>query len=339
VRVEILSRHLPAPEGTAAGRVLLATGEGLLLAGADLRVTSWSSEAPREPLPDWCTWRPLPDESRWRTRGRALLRPRADVVRLDWSPTGLAVADDPLSAAALPRNGIGTLHYATAIDVRRPAPRDLQDLRAERRLRRTHPVLAYSDRVADWAGGVPVPAALRIPAEPLPLVEQPVAALVADWRWAPNQVALRHLLAAWEQVDLPGARLLLAGRGGSPVTAAGVTWMGEIADAAEVLSQAALLVFPCPDTSGPKVKVLEAAAAGLPVLTTPAGAEGLATDALGVSDLPGFASALTALLADPVLRAARARLAREQVAASHAPLPAARARMEATQRLRRYQQG
>jgi glycosyltransferase involved in cell wall biosynthesis len=339
VRVEILSRHLPAPEGTAAGRILLATGEGLIAEGVDLLVTSWSPEPPREQLPDWCVWRPLPPESAWRTHGRALLRPRADVTRLGWSPTGLAVADDPLSAAALPRGGIGTLHYATAIDVTRPAPRDLQDLRAERRLRRTRPVLAYSDRVARWAGATAIPAAIRLPDEPLRLVEEPVAALVADWRWAPNRLALAHLLTAWQTVRLPGARLLLAGRGGSPVTAPGVTWMGEIADVAEVLGQAALLVFPCPDTSGPKVKVLEAAAAGLPVLTTPAGAEGLATDSLTLADVRGFGAAMITLLGDPSLRADRARRARQQIAAVHAPAPAARARLQATDRLGRHQEG
>jgi glycosyltransferase involved in cell wall biosynthesis len=337
VRVEILSRHLPQVQGTAAGKVLLATGEGLVAEGTDLLVTSWSPDPPREPLPDWCVWRPLAPESAWRTRGRALLNPRSDVVRLGWSPIGLAVADDPLSAAALPADGIGTLHYATAIDVARPAPRDLQDLRAERRLRRTHPVLAYSDRVASWAGGVAVPAALRIPAEPLPFVEEPVAALVADWRWPPNRLALEHLLEAWKQVDVPGARLLLAGRGGVVVNAPGVTWMGEIADAAEVLGQAAVLAFPCPDTSGPKVKVLEAAAAGLPVVTTAAGAEGIATEYLRISDLAGFGAALSGALRDPGLRASHATLARTEVAALHGPRPAARARLESTERLRRHE--
>lgn len=333
MRVEILSRHLPQAQGTAAGRVLLATGEGLVSEGVDLLVTSWSPEPPIEDLPPWCRWTPLPAEKAWRTRGRALLRPRSDVVRLGWSPVGTAVADDPLSAAALPRDGIGTLHYATAIDVPRPSPHDLQDLRAERRLRRTRPVLAYSDRVARWAGGVAVPVALRIPETALPAVAQPVAALVADWRWPPNARALTYLLRAWREVDLPGARLLLAGRGGAPVDANGVTWLGAVEDVNEVLAQAAVLAFPCPDTSGPKVKVLEAAAAGLAVLTTASGAEGIATDGLEVSDLMGFGTALRRLLADPARRAEQAVRARRDVAAVHGPGPAARARLEATERL------
>ena len=333
MRVEILSRHLPLAQGTAAGRVLLATGEGLIGEGVDLLVTSWSPEPPEADLPEWCRWAPLPAEPGWRTRARALVRPRSDVVRLGWSPTGTAVADDPLSAAALPHGGIATMHYATAIDVRRPAPRDLQDLRAERRLRKAR-VLAYSDRVAQWVGGLQVPAAIRIPAEPLPLVDRPTAALIADWRWRPNQVALEHLLQAWTQVTVPGARLLLAGRGGSPVQVAGVSWLGEVGDAREVLVQAAVLAFPCPGSSGPKVKVMEALAAGVPVLTTPAGLEGVSAEGVEVSDLAGFGEALNRLLADPAGRAERAGRARDAITAVHGPGPAARARMQATNRLR-----
>ncbi|MGZ6793231.1 MAG: glycosyltransferase [Mycobacteriales bacterium] len=342
MRVELLSGHLPDPEGTAAGRVLAATAEGLLGEGVELLVTSWSPTPPAGDPPPWLRWAPLPPEPAWRRRGRALVRPRSDVRLLGWSPTGTAVADDPLSAAALPPGGVATVHYATALDVtalglRRPRPKDVQDLRAERRVRRGR-VLAYSERVARWSGGLAVPAALRVPERPLPLVEAPVAALVADWRWAPNRVALRHLLEAWSEVDVPGARLLLAGRGGSPVGGPGVEWLGEVADVREVLEQAALLAFPCPGTSGPKVKVLEAAAAGLPVLTTASGAEGVATDALHVRGLGGFAPALRELLADPGRRAAGAQRAREQVAAVHGPGPAARARLEATQRLQRDEQ-
>jgi glycosyltransferase involved in cell wall biosynthesis len=267
------------------------------------------------------------------------MRPRSDVVRLHWNPSGIAVADDPLSAAALPEGGIGTLHYATALDVPRPTLKDRQDLRAERRLRRAHPVLAYSDRVATWAGGTAIPAAIRIPAAPLPLVEQPVAVLVADWRWRPNQEALEHLLRAWTEVSVPGARLLLAGRGGRAVTAPGVAWLGEVGDVNEVLEQAAVLAFPCPGSSGPKVKVLEAAAAGVPVLTTGAGVEGIHDNNIEVTSLEGFGTALNRLLADPGRRAEQAIRARAGVAAVHGPGPAARARMEATQRLRGDQQG
>jgi glycosyltransferase involved in cell wall biosynthesis len=337
VRLDLLSRHLPDAQGTAAGRLLLAVGEGLVAEGVELTVTSWSPDPPTD-LPPWCDWTPLPPEPAWTTRRRALVRPRSDVVRLGWEPEGIAVADDPLSAAALPSRGMATLHYVTAIDVPWPTPRDLQDLRAERRMRTTNRVLAYSDRVAAWAHGIAIPAAIRIPTEALPLVEEPTAVLLADWRWAPNRRALRHLLKAWQDVDVPGARLLLAGRGGEAVTAKGVSWLGEVSDSGEVLQQAAVLAFPCPDTSGPKVKVLEAAAAGIPVLTTESGAEGFRGEGLQLSGLPGFGQALGQLLRDPVRRAERAAVARQTAIAFHGPGPAARARMEATQRLAGHQQ-
>jgi glycosyltransferase involved in cell wall biosynthesis len=337
VRLDFLSRHLPAPQGTAAGRLLMATVDGLLAEGADVTVTSWAPEEPAD-LPAWCRWAPLPPEPVLATRARAVVAPRADVRRLGWQPQGIAVADDPLSAAALPRGGIATLHYATAIDVPWPTPKDVQDIRAELRLRRSSRVLAYSDRVAAWVRGTAVPAAVAIPAEPLALVEQPVAALVADWRWAPNRKALEHLLRAWREVDVPGARLLLAGRGGTSVDARGVQWLGEVADVHEVLEQAAVLAFPCPDTSGPKVKVLEAAAAGLPVLTTASGAEGFRGPGLQLSGLGGFGRALGQLLRDPERRAERAATARATAVDGHGPRPAARARMQATQRLTGHQQ-
>ncbi|MCW2615292.1 MAG: glycosyl transferase group 1, partial [Frankiales bacterium] len=295
MRVDVLSSHLPAAEGTAAGRVLLATCEGLLAEGVDVAVTSWAPEEPSD-LPSWCTWTPVPPEPAWRTRSRALLRPRSDVTRIGWAPRGIAVADDPLSAAALPPGGVATLLYATTFDVdalgRRPYPKEVQDLRADRRLRDLPAarVLTYSDRVAAWVGGTTVPIAVPVPDGVLPQVDEPVAAMVADWRWEPNRMALRTLLHAWPRVRgaIPTARLLIAGRGDLPTGSQdGIEFLGPVARSVDVLERAAVLAFPCPDSSGPKVKVLEAAALGLAVVTTAGGAEGLASDAVVVSDLDG----------------------------------------------------
>lgn len=343
MRLDILSRQVPDPEGTAAGRVLHATCEGLLAEGCDLRVASWApGSVPPATLPDWARWVVLPDEAAWRTRGRALLRPRSDVARLPWRPEGWAVADDPVSAAALPVGGIATVHYATTLDLRglgrRPTPHDLQDLRLERRLRRRTPLLAYSARVAAWAGAMEVPVALAVPPQPLPLVEEPVVVLLADWSWEPNRQALAALLGAWDAVRaaVPAARLELAGRGDADVgMLPGVTVLGAVSRSVDALARAAVFAFPCPDTSGPKVKVLEAAAAGVPVLTTPAGAEGLRTQGVTTAAPAQFADALVGLLLDPDRRAVLARQARADVAATHAPRPAARARLAA---LARHQQ-
>lgn len=339
MRVDVLSRHLPSEQGSAAGRVLLATCEGLRAEGVEVAVTSWAPEEPAD-LPAWCTWFPLPPEAGWRTRGRAVLRPRTDVRRLGWQPEGVAVADDPLSAPAVPAGGWATLHYVTALDLAalrpeagRPRPRDLQDLRAERALRTRFlgRVLTYSARTAAWSGGTAVPVAFPVPPEPVPLVDAPVAALVADWRWPPNRVALLRLLRDWPRVRaaVAGASLLLAGRGDPGVAShldSGVEVLGPVSRSDDVLSRAAVLAFPCPDTSGPKIKVLEAAALGLCVVTTAAGAEGVSSDALVVAAPEAFAGALVDVLLEPARRAGLAARARADVLAVHAPRPAARAR-------------
>ena len=46
MKVAMVSRHLPDPAGTAAGRALFALGEGLVDAGHDLDVWSWWYDAP-----------------------------------------------------------------------------------------------------------------------------------------------------------------------------------------------------------------------------------------------------------------------------------------------------
>lgn len=346
MRFTVVSRHLPEPEGSAAGRVLHATCSGLLALGHEVAVTCWRPQPPRGALPAYCTWSPLPPEPAWRTHGRALLRPRFDAARLSVpaEPGTLPVADDPLSWPAVRRHGgaVATVHYATALDLRtrRPAPRDLQDLRAERRAaREASAVLAYSPRVAAALGRAArwAPAALAGPSEPLPSVAAPVAGCVADWCWPPNQAALATLLSGWTQVRaaVPGARLLLAGRGDVRVGALpGVEVLGPVADSAAVLARLAVLAFPVPASSGPKVKVLEALAYGVPVLTTAAGVEGVGGDGAGggaaaVSGRAGFPAALAALLADGPARRRLAAAGRRVWADHHAPVPAAQARIAA----------
>jgi glycosyltransferase involved in cell wall biosynthesis len=344
VKLAVVSYHLPEAEGTAAGRILLATCEGLLAEGHEVEVTSWRLGPPVGELPAWCTWKELPLASMARRRVRSLWRPRWEADALDWAPPpgAVVVADDPASFPAVARTAepAVTFHFLTRLDARATGRRrgeDVQHARMERTVgRRAARVLAYSPRVVDALGrGTFVPMALRVPAR-LPLVDEPVAALVADWSWPPNRWALDRLLGAWPSVRarVPAARLLLAGPGDPPIgTIAGVEVLGRVARSEDVLSQAAALAFPCPPSSGPKVKVVEALGAGLPVVTTEAGVEGVVTRgttvaAVAPAEVDGFAASLAGTLGDPAGRAALADAAVAAITAAHAPRPAARARVE-----------
>jgi glycosyltransferase involved in cell wall biosynthesis len=347
MKLAFVSRHSPRPEGTPNGRIFHALGEGLLAEGHEVEAISWAEDQPHDDLPPWCTWRPVPPEPKWRTKARALVRPRHDVGRIAWDLREgfVAVAEDPLSypAVAGRRGATVVFNYLTKIDapaLRKPTPRDWQDIRHEAYVIEHAPrVLAFSERVQRRLGGGPtvVPMAYPVPAEPLPFVEEPVALLLANWEWPPNRVALTTMLDAWPAVRAaaPAAKLVLAGWGLDALGIAeanGVEVLGSVARAVDALAHAAVLAFPCPPTSGPKVKVLEAVSYGLPVVTTPSGAEGLVLgpdEGAVVTGVADFAAALAALLNDPERRHRIGMTGRDAALAHHSPRAAARARVAA----------
>ena len=93
--------------------------------------------------------------------------------------------------------------------------------------------------------------------------------------------------------------------------------MGRVDDVREALGRYAVFVCPILSGSGVRVKLLEAFAAGIPVVSTTIGAEGLAhrgSDYLELADdAESFADRVCGLLADPVRSRAMARRARREV--------------------------
>lgn len=164
-----------------------------------------------------------------------------------------------------------------------------------------------------------------------PLDGPPIVGMLGLGSWPTTADAFRRLAAAvWPRVHarIPEARLLLAGRGVAELQALhnspGVELVGEVPRAGDFLASLSALVFPLRRGSGMKMKVLESLAVGLPVVTTPAGSEGIAGgDGIIVeSDDRRMAEATARLLLDADERKRRGAAAREAFDRSHAPSPA-----------------
>jgi glycosyltransferase involved in cell wall biosynthesis len=141
-----------------------------------------------------------------------------------------------------------------------------------------------------------------------------------------NQQALTWLLReVWPHVlaERPAARLRITGLicdviAGTPLAeTTNIELAGFVPAPVEELQAAAIVVAPYLYGSGLKIKVLEAAAAGRPVVTTSGGLEGTGMtpgEQLLVEDTPvGFARAIVRLLDSPTLRAAMGETARQFV--------------------------
>jgi glycosyltransferase involved in cell wall biosynthesis len=93
--------------------------------------------------------------------------------------------------------------------------------------------------------------------------------------------------------------------------------VGFVEDVREPLARCSVFVCPILSGSGVRVKLLEAFAAGIPVVSTKVGAEGLAAkdgEFCALADEPAeFAARVVALLRDPESAAALAERAREEV--------------------------
>ncbi len=148
---------------------------------------------------------------------------------------------------------------------------------------------------------------------------------LGSFRHAPNQVALdwftRQVLPL-VLAKIPKARLLVAGsdpppRHAFPDPGNAIDLLGFVEDIQPLFSSCAVFICPIRSGSGVRVKLLEAFASGIPVISTTLGAEGLAREdgefcALA-DDTHGFATKVVQLLEDEEAARTMADRARREV--------------------------
>lgn len=143
--------------------------------------------------------------------------------------------------------------------------------------------------------------------------------------YTPNADAVRYFMQIWPAVRaaVPEARFLVVGGEPPPDIQAlngqdGVTVTGYVPDLNVYLATGTVFVLPMRQGGGIKIKALEAMAAGIPIVATPAGAEGLdaavdGRDLLIAHSAAEFTAKTIAMLKDKGLRQQIAENARRMV--------------------------
>jgi len=144
--------------------------------------------------------------------------------------------------------------------------------------------------------------------------EEDVIVFSGNLEYHPNVSAVRYFREEiWPQLRerWPGLVWRLIGKNPQAVAKIisgdpRIQLSGPVADAVSELARAKVAIVPVLAGSGTRVKIIEAWAAGVPVVSTPLGAEGLPVRAgehiLLAEDAPGFRDAVSSLLASPALR-------------------------------------
>lgn len=154
--------------------------------------------------------------------------------------------------------------------------------------------------------------------------------------WYPNRDAVAFFASAILpelRLRVPGVKLVVAGRE-PPLEfrqrfkeAAEVEFIGNVADMRAEIAKACVCVVPLRIGSGTRLKILEAAAMGKPIVSTRIGAEGLdfvpGTEILLADEPREFATAVASLLANRGLRDSMGQAARCRVEKQYS-LPALR---------------
>ena len=250
-----------------------------------------------------------PNESTARRKARSLLRPRSEFARcqalLDAleeerpGDNGVLHVEHLFSSWATRRMRRAVTYLLclevvdwgerTALSTRERIDL-LQMRRATKRLLRSHPpLIAMTDRLATEVEryGLARPPVAPVGIDPtlypvLPFVDAPVVGVIGSMHWYPSRAAAERVLRLWPEIRarVPDATLLVGGWGSDrclerffPLE--GAELVGPVDRPEDFFRRIAVLLYPPPRGSGMKIKVLEALAYGVPVISNAEGLEGL----------------------------------------------------------------
>jgi polysaccharide biosynthesis protein PslH len=208
-------------------------------------------------------------------------------------------------------------------------------------LRRSERVITASDRLAKAARGYQkdlIPEVVPIALEPslypsLEEVASPVVGVIGSMHWYPSRSAAERVLTVlWPQIHqrVPEAELFVAGWGSDKYLSKyfplyGASLLGPVDSPVDFFSRISLLLYPPARGSGMKVKVLEAFAYGLPVVSNEEGFEGLdfvdSIDACRAETDNDFVDRVVGLLSDSVRRRQMGLNARNLIEQRYSPVP------------------
>lgn len=179
-------------------------------------------------------------------------------------------------------------------------------------------------------GVMVVPNGLPVPASPAPPCPDPTILFLGTYGYDANCAAAERLITRIFPIirqQVPATRLIVAGTlpnripsyGSAP---AGVEFTGFVEDLDALYARSRVVACPVNSGSGTRVKLLEGAAYGRPMVSTRMGAEGLSfqdgRDLLLRDDDAGFAAACAGLLRDDAACARLGAAARAQMRADYA---------------------
>ncbi len=285
---------------------------------------------------------PRPRRSPWRQKWQTLRRPHSYVFTQELRQAladELEAGFDVLHLEDLWTGWLGrchrdkallNVHYSFDIDLASVSPGGPKEwllrqwqARAARRLLRSYAhVSTLTPRLSAWASGIvpdatvdTIPLGLDLSQYPFArrVLNQsaPIVSLIGSFTWYPTIVAARRLLTRlWPALRqrVPQVSLEIVGRRAGAalrdlLPAEGVTVHEDVPTILPYFARADLLLYAPDDASGMKVKVLEAFATGVPVVTTPPGVEGIpAEDGVhaGIAeDDGGLVARAVELLSDP----------------------------------------